>query len=460
MDPRFQLNNRHLEDAAQFAELDPQLRRLKQQFYIYHSPLLQQLPINMPGIYTLSGGRQIGKTTLLKQWMLKLLADGVEPTALAFFSGELIEDQHALLRLLQDQLDLMPSTGYRYLIIDEVTYIRDWDKAIKYAADVDLFSDVILVLTGSDLALIKEAMMRLPGRRGRAAIVNFHLYPLSFREAVQLKQQGTSELEQCLMQQNPSAPAIDMLFEEFNQYLKHGGYLTAINDLAQQQTILDATLMTYSDWIRGDMLRRGKQQHYLQEIIAAIIKRYTSQITWNSLAQDLSIDHPKTVADYVAQLELIDAVFVQPALLEDKLVAAPKKARKIMFTDPFIFHAMRSWIFPVKNAYEQQINIAVNDAILSAQLAESCAITQYRHYYPTYYLKAEGEVDIAYIAQQRFWPIEVKWTQQLRAKDLKQVLKYPNSRIFTKVRQRGSLQGIPTEPLPWALFNLVNHNEN
>ncbi len=454
MDPRFYFNNRHLEDPARFAELDPQLKRLSQQFYTYYSPLLQQLPVDTPGIYTLSGGRQIGKTTLLKQWMLKLLKEGKLPEALAFFSGELIEDHHALLNLLQDQLATMPTHGYRYLILDEVTYIRDWDKAIKYAADVGLFDDVIVILTGSDLALIKEAMMRLPGRRGKAAKVNFHAYPLSFRETVILKQQGSPALEQCLTPANPTEAAVTMLFAEFNHYLQHGGYLTAINDLALQHKILDATLTIYSDWIRGDMLRRGKQLHYLQEIIASIIKRYTSQITWNALAKDLSIDHPATVADYIAQLELIDAVFVQSALLEDKLAPAPKKARKILFTDPFIFHAMRSWIAPVKNAYEQQILTALNDPVLCAQLVESCAITQYRHYYPTYYLKAEGEVDIAYVKQGRFWPIEIKWTQQLRAKDLKQVLKYPNSRIFTKSKQNGILQTIPTEPLPLALFNL------
>ncbi|MFT3742448.1 MAG: ATP-binding protein [Gammaproteobacteria bacterium] len=454
MDPRFQPNNRHLEEPARFIELDPQLRRLSQQYYIHHSALLQQLPIHIPGIYTLSGGRQIGKTTLLKQWMLQLLKQNTPPNAIAFFSGELIEDQHGLLRLLQEQLKEMPSDGFNYLIIDEVTYIRDWDKAIKYAADINLFDNVIVILTGSDLALIKEAMMRLPGRRGKASQVNFHLYPLSFRETVQLTRQNTTELEQCLTQKIPDEVAIDMLFAEFYHYLQHGGFLTAINDLASEQKILDSTLMTYSDWIRGDMLRRGKQQHYLQEIIQAIIKRYTSQITWNALAQDLSIDHPKTVADYIAQLELIDAVFVQSALLEDKLVAAPKKSRKVLFTDPFIFHALHAWISPQTDAYHQQILPMLQDPILTAQLVESCAITLYRRYYPTYYLKAEGEVDIAYIDQGRFWPIEIKWTQQLRSKDLKQVLKYPNSRILTKTKQFGQIQNLSTEPLPWALFNL------
>jgi predicted AAA+ superfamily ATPase len=148
---------------------------------------------------------------------------------------------------------------------------------------------------------------------------------------------------------------------------------------------------------------------FLREILAAIIKRYGSQITWNALAQDLSIDHPKTVSDYIALLESMDAVFVQSALLEDKLIAAPKKARKVMFNDP-------------------------TD---SSKFVESCVAAHYHRFYPTYYIKAEGEVDVAYVHNNRFWPIEIKWTSQLRPKNLKQIMKYSNSRIFTKTKQHG-----------------------
>jgi len=32
-------------------------------------------------------------------------------------------------------------------------------------------------------------------------------------------------------------------------------------------------------------------------------------------------------------------------------------------------------------------------------------ISHYARFYPTYYIKAEGEVDIAYISKGRFWPL-------------------------------------------------------
>lgn len=456
MDIRFSSHNTHLEDPGSFVKRDPHLRQLQQQLLVHRSNLLNKLPCDRPGIYTISGGRQIGKTTLMKQQMAELLHTGVEPKRIAYLTGELIDDHHSLVRLLTETLNEMPIIGVRYLLLDEVTYIRDWDKGIKYLADTGLLENVVMFLTGSDLVIIKEARMRFPGRRGTADIVDFHLYPLSFLETIKLKKRFSDDSLDRLMKPKIKLPAtlLDRLYEEFDLYLIHGGFLTAINDIAKHKQVMTTTLATYSDWIRGDVLKRGKQEHYLREILEAIIKRYGSQITWNSLSQDLSIDHPKTVADYVALLASMDAAFIQSALVEDKLTAAPKKARKLMFADPFIFHAVRAWLTPHKDPYSHQIKPIVSDPDWAARLAESCVVTHYRRYYPTYYIKAKGEVDVAYIDQKRFWPLEVKWTTQFRPKDLKQIAKYSNGRILTRSRHCRKIIGIPTEPLPLALLRI------
>ncbi len=86
----FQIRNSHLEGI--FSDLDPHLRRLRDQPLIYRFLLLDRLPRNQPGIYTVGGGRQIGKPTLLEQWMA--------PARLRFFTGELIDGPHALVRLV------------------------------------------------------------------------------------------------------------------------------------------------------------------------------------------------------------------------------------------------------------------------------------------------------------------------------------------------------------------------
>ena len=115
MDARFLPHNAHLESPAEFGARDPNLRQLKRFAFVHTPALLDRLPRDTPGVYTLGGARQIGKTTSLKQWMARLLAQGVSPTSIAFLTGEVIDDHHTLLRLVQDQLAEMPADGTRYL---------------------------------------------------------------------------------------------------------------------------------------------------------------------------------------------------------------------------------------------------------------------------------------------------------------------------------------------------------
>jgi len=461
MDIRFSPHNTHLEDPVSFISRDPHLRQLQQQVLVHRSSLLDRLPSHKPGIYTITGGRQTGKTTLLKQWMEDLLQHGVAPQNIAYLTGELIDDHHSLVRLLSETLNDMPGAGLRYMILDEITYIRDWDKGIKFLADAGMIENVILFLTGSDLVIIKEARVRFPGRRGRSDIVDYHLYPLDFFETVGLKQSFSAEQLEQLMNPKiePAVPLLEKLYREFEVYLIHGGFLTAMNDFAKEKCIKLSTFATYSDWIRGDMLKRGKQEHYLREVVGAVISRYGSQVTWNALSHDLSIDHPKTVADYVTLLVSMGATFIQAALMEDKLMASPKKARKLIFTDPFIFHAMRAWLNPCEDPYREQVKKTVLDPDWTGKLVEASVVTHYRRYFPTYYIKAKGEVDIAYTNNGRFWPLEIKWTGQLRPKDLKQIAKYPNGRILTRSLQSGEILGIPTQPVPLALLRLGSNSD-
>ena len=315
MDIRFAANNTHLENALTFAERDPHLRRLYQEKYIYHSPLIQEFPRDEPGILTLGGGRQVGKSTLLKQWMQDLLVTGVPPHAICFYSGELIGDNQSLFYLLQSQLKEMPSDSMKYLIIDEITDIQYWEKGIKYLADIGFFENTVVMLSGSDLVLMQDARKGFPGRRGKASKVDFHYYPLSFREFIGMKDSlPIMDSEEKIY----SDSHMKLLYEEFHNYLIHGGFLTAINDFANHQSISPATLMVYSDWIRGDFAKRNKNEIFLREIMGSIHKHYLKQVSWDNLAKELSINHVQTISDYASLLQSMDALFVQAAIMEDK----------------------------------------------------------------------------------------------------------------------------------------------
>lgn len=207
MDIRFAPHNLHQDNPDQFFSQDPHLKVLSRQALVWDFPLILRLPVQLPGIYTVSGGRQVGKTTLLKQWMAHLLKTGVHPHAIAFFSGELIDDQHALVRLIGDHLQPAGTAGMRFVILDEVTYIRGWDKGVKYLADSGALEDVVLVLSGSDMVIIREARMCFPGRRGMADQVDFQVFPLGFNEVVTLTRALTAGEQEALMAPVPQVDA-------------------------------------------------------------------------------------------------------------------------------------------------------------------------------------------------------------------------------------------------------------
>ena len=82
-----------------------------------------------------------------------------------------------------------------------------------------------------------------------------------------------------------------------------------------------------------------------------------------------------------------------------------------------------------------------------SQLVESVCYNHFRHFYHTYYIKAEGEVDVAYIKDKTFWPVEVKWTKSLKANDLKQIAKYKNGIILGKQEAETIVNGIKSVSL-------------
>lgn len=452
-DPRLLPHNLQWQGVPVFLRQDPALRRLRALPLVHEPALLTRLPLSTPGIYTLVGGRQVGKSTLLKQVVQRLLESGVDPTRVAYVTCEPFVDAEDLRRMLTELLAAMPEDGMVWLLVDEVTYVAGWDRSVKFLADAGNLERCFLLLTGSDHVLIQDSLKRLPGRRGRADVVDFHLRPLAFSEFCGLRRKLGSQALAELSAGAPDAPLppdspahLEDLEGELRAYHVTGGFLTAINDVAKDGVVAPSTLRVYADWIRGDTLRLNRSERYLREVLGAITDRYGSQLTWNALVGQLSIDHPKTIADYVGILERMDAVVVVPALVEHTRGPAPKKGRKVFFADPFVHRAVRSFLGRETVEPGSDVHLQRDlEAVVACHVARSGEV---------FYIKGAGEIDVAWYAGRKLELIEVKWARQLRPAELKEIRRRGRGVVAGRVRREGDLDGVRVLPAAVVLLRL------
>jgi predicted AAA+ superfamily ATPase len=457
----FEIHNLFRYSLEEFITRDPQLRRIAKLPFSYVSSLIHEQSLKCPGIYLITGGRQIGKSTFLKQFILNLLeSDFVKSENIFYLAGELIDNHHALIRVLENFCNPLV---LQFLFIDEINYISDWDKGIKFLADAGYLDNTVVILTGSDSLILRTAMQRFAGRRGKQAQVDYTFYPLSYREFVKLKHPELSTLvEQFnmlnILEDNPLySQAHPQFMELLQSYLIHGGYLPAIADYWQEKSIQPGTMRTYNEWIVGDMLKHKKSEKHTLEMLNGLLKTYASQISWNSLLKQLSIEHHQTVSDYCHLMSDLHIIYILEALNENTLTASPKKNKKIYFQDPFIYHSVSGLI-------QQDLNDAhilktlANPEKVSA-LIEGIVISESMRHYSSFYLKgSQGEVDLAYILKNHFYPVEIKWTNQLRKEDLKQVQLYPNGIVLWNRGTNQMVNNTPIIPLPKYLLSLPVHH--
>ena len=172
------------------------------------------------------------------------------------------------------------------------------------------------------------------------------------------------------------------------------------------------------------------------------------QITWNNLVNDVAIEHHKTIIDYVELLCRMDVLKVFLSLREDKMRASLKKAKKVCFSDPFIFHAMNGYVNQSDDIFELSNELVESASGLKNSLIEGTVAELFSRNWESYYIKAEGEVDLAIVKNKKFLPIEIKNSLVLDKKDLKQILKYKSGIVGYAGFKVGKFEHLDVIPIP------------
>lgn len=430
---QYQSHNRFKQSLLEFESTDPHLYSLSRLTYQYDFNWWEDIDYREPGIYILTGGRQVGKSTscklLIKQCLKKKIFN--KDNILYLPCDEIFDAKH-LSQVIRAFLEGIGNNNF-LLIIDEVTYVKDWDRVIKAIADEGHFQKGICLLTGSDSIILKEAAMRFPGRRGKADKTDFHLHPLSFRDYANLVS-------------SKKKLTLDMLDKLFNDYLLCGGYLRAINDLATHGKILDATFATYEQWIRGDFSKRGKSEESLLSILSALLIIGVSPTSYTKIAQKVGSISNDTCIDYCHLLERMDILLTLKAFDQNNKRGFPRKDRKFLLLDPFIYQVIYRWA----NRVGHLNHLNYENIIVEATVASHCNRNN-----KVFYFKGKGEIDVITLQNNIVSAIEVKWANQLRPNDLTMLKQFKNSIILVKKQISGNIENIQCIPVYQYLYDLL-----
>lgn len=203
--------------------------------------------IGKPVIKVITGMRRVGKSYFLKQ-IIKYLTENETPAEnILHIDKELLEfdfirDYRGLDKYITEKFAGI--TGDKYLFVDEVQEIKQWEKAINSALNK---GGMDIYITGSNAHLLSSELATLISGR----YVEFSIYTLSFNEYLMFRGEK---------QQDPA--------REFQNYIRFGG-LPALHHFELLEDVVYQYIHSIYDTILlKDIIKRNniRNVHLLENI--------------------------------------------------------------------------------------------------------------------------------------------------------------------------------------------------
>ena len=240
-------------------------------------------------IKVITGVRRSGKSCLMQMVKEELLQSGVMPDNIIFLDL----DSKAFRKVktadrLEETIDsLSAKRGMKYLFIDEIQNVRDFEEVVNAFRGSGEYS---IFITGSNSYLLSgELATKLTGR-----YVEFELFPLSFDEYLDMKAFLGKQVNANLQ-------------VELNNYLQEGGFPKALeyDDFADKRTYVRSVI---DEIFEKDIKKRVKVRNIetFNNIRNFIINNFGASISVRSLQKAFSksgmeIKRP-TLAKYIEVL--------------------------------------------------------------------------------------------------------------------------------------------------------------
>ena len=349
-------------------------------------------------IIILTGARQVGKTTLLKQLLRQkegvLWLNGDELQVQN--NGDELQVQNLFANASADRL-LSEFSNSKIVILDEAQRIENIGLRLKLIADSD--SEVQVIATGSSaFELANKVNEPLTGRKWE-----YQMFPLSFGEMV--AHHGKLKEMRMLPRR--------IIYGYYPEVVTNDG-----NEVEILKLLTDAYL--YKDILSWESIKHPDK---LQTLLRALAYQVGSQVSYNELSQMCSMDS-KTVERYINLLEQCYIIFRLPSFSRN-LRHELKSSRKIYFYDNGIRNAL------IADYRAPEVRQDIGALWENFVIAERMKSNEYYHRWVNRYFwrtKQQQEIDYLEESGGKLHAYEMKWNPRAKASITKTFTEaYPNS---------------------------------
>jgi len=268
------------------------------------SPQLER-EIESSRIVVLTGMRQVGKTTLMREVFQKIKSPHKIFLDLENPLNQKIFEEENFDNILSNLEEMGFSLGKKsFVFLDEVQVAPKVVKSIKYLYD---HYRIKFFLTGSSSFYLKNLFPE--SLAGRKTI--YELYPLDFREFLVFKGKKKRKFETFpLMAKNKNRVSCEIYKKLFDEYLEYGGFPAVVlekNRARKRQFIEDVFTSYFEKDIKS--LADFKESGKLRDLILLLTNRVGSKIEISKISSELGISR-ETVYSYLNFLEKTYFIFV------------------------------------------------------------------------------------------------------------------------------------------------------
>ncbi|MCL5433811.1 MAG: ATP-binding protein [Candidatus Marsarchaeota archaeon] len=390
----------------------------------------------------LIGPRQLGKTTALKYDIYKkIILEDKDPSSIMYYSFDTVRD----FEVIKDVLNtFVTDENKKYIYLDEVSFVNEWQRAVKQFLDIEKSKNVVLYITGSSSINLKKELM--PGRK----IKFLEFLPLSFRDFLLsfgseplkrfIKNNRAEDFRNALNIAHELLTYFNEISKWFNIYIKTGGYPDAIFDYLGKGRISDDIYDTHWNAFISDISRDNKSVEIATAIIYGIVESYSSKINLSNIARMQGIKSHVTVREY---LETFDNLFISKSIFPnaDKKYVF-RKERKVYFNDPFLYNLFAKKINLLDRNSESKIVEGILFNHLYRFINKNKTITEPKTSIGFY----SGKREVDFVINN--FGFEVKWQNEVNKTDFPNIELKNKILLSKKTLEIENTNGVTILPLP------------